>query len=267
MTGSEEKCIIIAAGLGSRLADVTPSKPLLPVMGRPLIGWVMSSAARAGVRRFVVVTGYRAAEVEACVRGLAAENGLEVETVFNEDWRAENGISVARAEKLAGERFFLSMSDHLFEPGNLDSLRGSGPEPGGLSLAVDRRVGQNPYIDDDDVTKVLSEDGLIRDIGKKIARYNAYDTGLFLCTSGLFEALAASRAEGDGSLSGGVKRLAAAGLARTADIGKRFWLDVDDEKAFEKARLAAGSDAAAVFDRFGPGTADAGRRDRERTVV
>lgn len=267
MIAGGEKCVIIAAGLGSRIAELSPSKPLLKIMGRPLIGWVMSSAARAGVREFVVVTGHRSEEVEAYVRELAAGTGLLVETVYNEEWRAENGISVAKAEGAAGDRFFLSMSDHLFEPGNITRLRETGPGPGGLVLAVDTRLGRNPFIDVDDVTKVTVEDGRISDIGKKLTGYNAYDTGLFLCTSGLFSALSDSRAAGDGSLSGGVKRLAAKGLARVADIGARFWLDVDDEKAFDKAGRAAGADAAAVFEWFDRGAKDEGRRGPERTGV
>ena len=39
-------------------------------------------------------------------------------------------------------------------------------------------------------------------------------------------------AGGTGSLSAGVQRLAARGLARTFDVGARFWLDIDDAVAF-----------------------------------
>ncbi len=65
--------------------------------------------------------------------------------------------------------------------------------------------------------------------------YDAFDTGIFLCTPGLFNALKSSMEQGDDSLSGGVYRLAEKDLAHVHDIEGRFWLDVDDEAAFHKA--------------------------------
>jgi len=87
----------------------------------------------------------------------------------------------------------------------------------------------------DDVTKVHSEHGHIRHIGKQLTQYDAYDTGIFLCTPGLFGALKSSMEQGDDSLSGGVYRLAEKNLAHVHDIEGRFWLDADDETAFHKA--------------------------------
>ena len=40
---------------------------------------------------------------------------------------------------------------------------------------------------------------------------------------------------GAGSISAGMQRLADAGRARIFDIGDRFWIDVDDAAALEKA--------------------------------
>ncbi|RMF65721.1 MAG: nucleotidyltransferase, partial [Bacteroidetes bacterium] len=58
--------------------------------------------------------------------------------------------------------------------------------------------------------------------------YNCIDTGAFVCTEGLMDALEAVYAEqGDASLSEGVARLAAEGLMYVLDIGEGFWQDVD----------------------------------------
>jgi choline kinase len=65
-------------------------------------------------------------------------------------------------------------------------------------------------------------------IGKTLDAYDAIDTGLFLATPALAEAIrAAIGAGGSGSLSEGVQRLADAGLAVTVDIGAARWIDVD----------------------------------------
>ena len=233
-----ETCVIIAAGRGSRLAGRAPSKPMLEVAGRRLIDRAIDAARRAGVRRFVVVTGYEAGAVEAHLAARAATEGLAVETVRNDEWEKENGLSVLKARGRTGERFFLLMADHVVDPRLLAGLAAGGVDAGGIVLAVDRRVEGHPHVDLDDVTRVRVEDGRIAEIGKRIDAFNAFDTGVFLCTPGLFEALEESQARGDFTLSGGVRALAARGRARTWDAGALFWIDVDDEAALAKAEAA-----------------------------
>jgi 1L-myo-inositol 1-phosphate cytidylyltransferase len=240
------KCVIIAAGRGSRLADRAESKPLLEVGGKALIDRAIDAARRAGVREFVVVTGYAGDAVEAHLRAKAAADGLSIATVRNDEWEKENGLSVLKARGLAGDRFFLMMADHIVDPGVFEDLGRSAAGEDGIILAVDRRVDGHPHVDLEDVTKVKEEGGRIAEIGKNIGDYNAFDTGVFLCTPALFEALEESQAGGDFSLSGGVRRLAARGQGRTCAIGDKFWIDVDDERALAKAEAAV---AAGVTDR------------------
>lgn len=232
-------CVIIAAGRGSRLAARAPSKPLLPVAGTALIDRALDAARAAGARRFVVVTGYAGAEVERHLRSKAAADGLVLSTVRNEEWEKENGLSVLKARPFAGDRFLLVMADHIFDPALLEGLRSQPVADGEIVLAVDRRTdGPHPFVDLEDVTRVRDADGRIAAIGKSLPEYNAFDTGAFYCTPALFEALEASQAKGDYSLSGGIKVLAAGGKARTWDIGGLFWIDVDDDRALAKAERA-----------------------------
>jgi choline kinase len=235
------KCLIIAAGKGQRLSGCAESKPLLEVGGRPLIDWVILSARKAGIDDFVVVTGFAADKVESHLQRISLEEGLNIECVRNEEWEKENGLSVYKAAKAAGDRFILSMSDHIFDPETLKSLMNEKLPDSGLILAVDLRIEGNPLIDLDDVTKVLIEDGKIAAIGKTIETYNAFDTGLFFCSKGLFQALEESQRKGDFTLSGGVKRLAAAGRALVMDVDGRDWIDVDDPAAVRKAETLVAS--------------------------
>jgi 1L-myo-inositol 1-phosphate cytidylyltransferase len=236
-------CVIIAAGRGSRLASRAPSKPLLEVGGQALIDRAVDAAVEAGARRFVVVTGYAGDEVERHLRAKAEADGLTIETVRNEEWEKENGLSVLKARPFAGARFLLIMADHIFDPALLEGLRRQALGEDEILLAVDRRTaGFHPFVDLDDVTRVRVEEGRIAAIGKNIPEYNAFDTGAFYCTPALFEALGKSQAKGDFSLSGGIRALASSGKARTWDAGDLFWLDVDDDRAVAKAEaaLAAG---------------------------
>lgn len=231
-------CVIIAAGRGSRLAWKADSKPLLKVGGKALIDRAIDAAREAGVRRFVVVTGYAGDAVERHLALKAANDGIAIETVRNDEWEKENGLSVLKARGLAGERFFLTMADHVVDPRLFKGLGRQTIGEDEIILAVDTRTAAPPYVDLDDVTRVLDEAGRIAAIGKSLPAYNAFDTGVFLCTPAVFAALEASQRAGDFSLSGGIRALAARGKARTWRIGDLFWIDVDNERAVERAEAA-----------------------------
>jgi bifunctional UDP-N-acetylglucosamine pyrophosphorylase/glucosamine-1-phosphate N-acetyltransferase/UDP-N-acetylglucosamine pyrophosphorylase len=69
----EHLAIILAAGKGKRMASDLP-KVLLSVSGRPMIRYVLDAVRAAGIRRMLVVIGYRADLVR---RELAGEPGVE----------------------------------------------------------------------------------------------------------------------------------------------------------------------------------------------
>ncbi|MEO8925640.1 MAG: NTP transferase domain-containing protein [Caulobacteraceae bacterium] len=235
------KGLIVAAGQGTRLRDIAPSKPLAVVRGVPLIEHVIDAAHAGGVSEFVVVTGYEGARLEAFLRRLAARRDLAIVTVRNPDWRASNGLSVMAAAPYLDERFILMMADHLFDPTLLSDLIATPEKPGAVVLAVDRRL-DNPLVDLEDVTRVETDGaGDILRIGKLIEPYDAFDTGVFLASQALIEAIGEDMAAGGaGGISGGMNRLAGRGRAHTFDIGARFWLDVDDAVAHGHAeRLSA----------------------------
>ena len=231
----DAQCLIIAAGQGSRLRAIAASKPLARLVGVPLIERVIDVARLGGAGDVVVTTGFEGDKVEAFLGEMAAARSLSVTCVRNDDWRRPNGLSVLAAESELDDRFIILMCDHLFDPTILRDLLHQPLGPDELVLAVDRRL-DNPLVDKDDVTRVMtSPDGRIRKIGKQLDPFNAYDTGVFVASSSLLRAIAEDAAAGGGSLSGGVQRLADRGLARTFDIGERFWIDVDDAVAFEQA--------------------------------
>jgi 1L-myo-inositol 1-phosphate cytidylyltransferase len=234
------KGLIVAAGQGLRIRDIALSKPLAEVRGVALIERVIESAHAAGLREFVVVTGYEAERVEAFLGELSVRRGLTIDTVRNPDWKQSNGLSVAAAEAALGERFVLMMSDHLFDPLILAGLLGETPDPEGVTLAVDRRL-QNELVDMEDVTRVATTaEGKIVRIGKLIETFDCFDTGIFMASKALIRAVREDVASGgNGGISAGMQLLADRGHAHVYDIGDRFWLDVDDKVAFGHAEQAA----------------------------
>jgi 1L-myo-inositol 1-phosphate cytidylyltransferase len=229
------KCLIIAAGLGSRLRPKAELKPLAPVEGVALIERVIRTVQLGGADEFYVVSGYRGHVLRPFLDDLAKKFSLPIHHLVNDHWEKPNGWSVLCAEGVIDEPFLLTMSDHIYDPALVSDLIAQGHRDEGLTLAIDSNVG-NDMIDLQDVTCVFQEEGVIRQIGKVIKRYNAFDTGVFLCTPDLFSALHRSIDERqDGSLSGGVRVLADEGKAYTHDIGDKFWLDVDDPADYSVA--------------------------------
>ena len=235
--------LIIAAGFGSRLAALSPSKPLTPVAGVPLLELGVRQAAAAGAEKVVVVTGHEAGRIEAALPDLAARAGLPVEAARVADWAKPNGWSVlAGAERISGD-YLLMMADHVFAAPLLQGLARAGGADRGVTLAIDRAT-TSELIDPDDATWVkTADDGRILAIGKTIARWNAVDCGAFLATPELAQAIRAAIAAGKaGSLSEGMQVLADAGRAQTHDIGSgpgAWWMDVDDPRAHALAEELA----------------------------
>ncbi len=229
------KCLIIAAGKGSRLRQRGDSKPLIPILGLPLIERVIRIAMDAGADDFYVVTGYQEKLVRVFLAGLTGRLGYRITPIFNRDWEKGNGLSVLRAREYLQEPFLLLMADHLFDPSIARDLIALALSDSEIALGVDRDT-HNSLIDMEDVTRVKTNAEKILNIGKELTDFNGFDTGIFKCTPAIFGALEPGvKEDGDATLSGAVRILAAAGKVRAVEINGRFWIDVDDPAAFSRA--------------------------------
>ncbi len=229
--------VILAAGEGSRLTchgNVTP-KPALKLLGLSLAERTITACMGAGIRRFLVVVGHAADQVQAHYQGIGARRQCDVEFVTAQDWKLGNGASaLAAADQVGSDPFLLTMSDHLIVPSLIAKTLRTCPQDGEISLAVDRDKGG--VFDVEDVTKVALSDGRVVRIGKTLDEWDAADTGVFLCTRALFDALEQAKAQGRHSLSDGVSQLAAAGKVAAADVTGEDWIDVDTPEALREAR-------------------------------
>ncbi len=227
------KCLIVAAGQGARLRAKGELKPLIPLKGVPLIEHVARRARAGGADEFVVVSGYRGEALRRELDAVSSREELRVTHVVNDEWNRANGVSVLKAKRHLSEPFLLTMCDHLADPEIFNNLTSAHLEPDTVTLAVDFNI-DSPLNDPDDVTRVRCSNGRIEQVGKMIRDFNAFDTGIFLCTPVMFDALEESQANGDDSISGAMNVLAGWGKARAFDIQNRLWVDVDDPVAFGK---------------------------------
>jgi len=109
------KAMVLAAGSGRRLRPLTArrAKPALPLMGRPLIEYVLARLQRMGIREAVVNLHHHPETVEPSLarvpEGLSLHRSLEPELLGT-----AGGLKRA-AEHLDGEPFLLVNSDTLVE--------------------------------------------------------------------------------------------------------------------------------------------------------
>lgn len=224
--------LILAAGLGSRLREVEPCKPLTRLHGRTLLEIGIRQLTKAGATRVIVATGYQAEIIEAELPAIARRAGIPVQAKRVGDYTRPNGYSVLAGAEHFQDDFILVMADHIFSLAALAALVDGPAADGGTILAIDRRV-TSPLIDPDDATWVATgPGGTIRRIGKAIENYDAVDCGAFKASPALLAAIRAAIDNGlPGSLSDGMQYLANAGQAHTVDIGGAWWMDVDDAHA------------------------------------
>lgn len=228
--------VILAAGLGSRLNSVSGflPKPLVRFEGIPLLQHVMSGAKQAGIERFVIVVGYQGDVVRRWFAGSSLRS-TPVTWVENTEYHKKNGISLLKARHAVDRPFLLLMSDHIFEPDAAASLLRQPLEKDQAILAVDHKL--DCIFDMDDATKVVRVADYVISIGKSLKRYDAVDTGMFLCSPAVFDALEAVIEDGNCSLSDGMQLMASNKKLRAYDIEDAIWQDIDTPEMLDFAQV------------------------------
>jgi glucose-1-phosphate thymidylyltransferase len=118
MSDTLKKAVVLCAGEGTRLRPLTCSRPkhLLPVAGRPLLGWALAALAEAGIEQVGLVVGRRAKAIHGYV-GDGSSWRLKTSYITQEK-PLGLGHAVASARDFIGEdSFLLYLGDNLLEHG------------------------------------------------------------------------------------------------------------------------------------------------------
>jgi CDP-L-myo-inositol myo-inositolphosphotransferase len=228
--------VILAAGEGSRLRNGRSSvpKPLIRLRGLSIAERSVAQLLMAGVERFVIVLGCDAALVRREFERVAKRRRCDISFVEAANWEKGNGCSAMAAGPLVGDNpFLLTMVDHLLAPEMIRDVLAEPLAQDEVTLAVDYDA-ENVF-DLPDLTKVEVCEERIAAIGKDLTTWNAGDTGLFYCSSRLFEGLARAHERSKFSLTDGIQECAAKGGVRAIDVTGKLWLDVDTPEAFQEA--------------------------------
>ncbi|GAA4009758.1 NTP transferase domain-containing protein [Sphingomonas humi] len=160
------QAIILSAGQGSRLGQLTSERPkcLIEFGGRTLLDRQLDVAAGCGVSQVVVVTGFKDEAVEAALeRRRAAGEGPHVRTVFNPFYKvADNTGSLFVAREALASDTLVWNGDTMVSPALMKKVVANSRQ--GICVTIDRKA---EGYDADDM-KVVEEGGRLRAIGKRL---------------------------------------------------------------------------------------------------
>lgn len=121
MTNIPQTAMVFAAGLGTRMLPLTKKtpKPMVEVLGRPLIDYRIDKLVEAGVKRAVVNTYHLPDIIEA---HLSKRKDIEI-VISREEERLETGGGLIKALPYLGDKpFYIINSDVIWMDNNTPAL-------------------------------------------------------------------------------------------------------------------------------------------------
>lgn len=159
------RCLILAAGEGTRLRPLTNNIPkaLVPLLGKPLIAYQIETLQAAGIQNIALATGYEAKKLQA----------LGHPTFHNPQYAETNMVESLFAARAFFEQaqtdLLISYGDIVYQKNNLEAVLKTNAD---IAVMIDDNWlklwsarNENPL--EDAETLKLSSNGNIIEIGKK----------------------------------------------------------------------------------------------------
>jgi len=110
-----EQAVFLVGGLGTRLKTLTcdTAKPVLDVGGRPFLDHLLDEASRHGVKRALLLCGYRAGDLVGSYQDRSIR-GMTIDTAVEPEPAGTAGALALAADRL-DDQFFLVNGDSLFD--------------------------------------------------------------------------------------------------------------------------------------------------------
>ncbi len=232
------KALILSGGKGTRLRPIThtSAKQLVPVANRPILFYGLDAMRDAGIQDVGIVVGDTRAEIEAAV-GDGAAFQLRVQYI-----QQEAPLGLAHAVKIAQDYlqdspFVMYLGDNLVRDGIADFVRQFQDEPCDAQILLARVPNPSAF----GVAELDAVGGVLRLQEKpKKPRSDLALVGVYMFTSGVFEAVNAIRpsARGELEITDAIQYLIDAKRRVRAQVIQGWWKDTGKlEDLLEANRL------------------------------
>jgi len=238
--------------MGKRLGDLTrnSTKCMVPVNKKRLIDYMMEALLKAGIRRFVLVVGHGAEELEAVLSSTYKD--AEIVYVLNPDYAKTNNIYslyLAREEMERDDSLLLE-SDVIFEQGILDDcLHHPSPNVAVVAKLQSWMDGTVTKLDDNGAIScfVSKHDMVSAEIDQYYKTVNIYKLSRELCREKFFPFLQVYiQAKGMNEYYEEVLKVLTfidRGTIQASEVGDKLWYEIDDLQDLEIAGALFSRDA------------------------
>ncbi len=116
--------MLLAAGRGERLRPITDTvpKPLVPIAGKPLIGYALRALANAGIREVVINLSWLGDRIQAAL-GDGRDYGVAIRYSEEGPVALETGGGIFKALPLLGPESFLVVNGDVWTDIDLGDIR------------------------------------------------------------------------------------------------------------------------------------------------
>lgn len=173
-----QQAVILSAGKGSRLFPYTENRPkcLIEFCGQTLLEWQLDALQHSGIRKVVIVTGFRADLVERVVSHRRA-SAMDVDLIFNPFFQVADNLGSVWMARCHWDTDTLLMNGDTLVSNELLAavLRNAGDATVQRPIIV--TVDRKDRYDADDMKVFCDNDRLVC-IGKELTEFNAEAIGL-----------------------------------------------------------------------------------------
>jgi len=231
------KAVVLAAGKGTRMREITDSipKPMVEISGRPILWHILSALADAGVESAAVVVGYMGEKIRDYF-GDGSDVGVPLEYFVQEVQDGTGRAAEPARAFLSDGPFFLTFGDILTKGAAYRAMAEAfRSEPTELLLAV-RHV-EDPHrfgvveLDGDRITNIVEKPAL------GTAPSNLVNAGILIAEPVLFDYTARLKPSerNEYELPDAFRAMIGGGLTVRAFDIRTYWRDIGTPEDLEAA--------------------------------
>lgn len=221
-----QKAIVLAAGRGTRMGDLTKSlpKPMLPVAGRPMLEHILERLREAGISEVLIVTGYRAEVIEQHFRAYPLTLHFRRQQEINGTAKA----ALLGRDFAADAPFLFTFGDIFSEPADYRGISAALMDDAGTAAAVGVKYVEDPW----QGAAVYAQGGIVKRVvekpekGTSTTHWNS--AGLWTFRPAVFDYLerVGLSSRGEYELTSGISLMLEAGERVVLYEIKGAWKDV-----------------------------------------